>query len=165
MKTWQEMAKQFSRVTDKLGKKIDKGIFETVVALNVLDIHTVGSCEGHIDWGVPHPWVDIEASLSQKYQIHRYLDQFYQAHHSIGFDCMLGFNGYRLRSNGAAFAPLLSAEEQQQKLVNYQEEMAAFTAFLKALFFQRQEPAISLERKAMDVCTSQRGGGRGENVR
>lgn len=74
MKTWQDMAKQFSRVTDRLGKRIDKGIFETVVALNVLGIQTVGSCEGHIDWGMPHPWVDIAAELAQKYQIHRYLD-------------------------------------------------------------------------------------------
>jgi excisionase family DNA binding protein len=30
-----------------------------VVALNANDISTTASCEGHIDWGAPYPWVDI----------------------------------------------------------------------------------------------------------
>jgi hypothetical protein len=49
-----------SGVTDGLGKKIDQGIFETVVALNALGIDTTGSCEGHINWGIAAPWVDID---------------------------------------------------------------------------------------------------------
>src|SRR5690349_16200383 len=39
---------------------IDEGIKETVIALNVLGVHTVMSCEGHLDRGGA-PWVDIRA--------------------------------------------------------------------------------------------------------
>jgi hypothetical protein len=36
---------------------IDKGIFDTVVVLNVLDINTSMSCEGHLDHGRAAPWI------------------------------------------------------------------------------------------------------------
>src|SRR5260370_29918875 len=59
MQRWDELAKKFSRTTDRLGMPIDAGIFETVVVLNALGIHTMASCEGHLDHGLPCPWVDI----------------------------------------------------------------------------------------------------------
>lgn len=46
-------------VTDALGKPIDAGILQTVSALHALNIHTIGSCEGHMGWGIAGPWVDI----------------------------------------------------------------------------------------------------------
>jgi len=58
--TWNETVARLTCVTDKLGKGIDSGIFETVVALNMLDFCTTASCEGHIDWGIAAPWVDID---------------------------------------------------------------------------------------------------------
>ncbi len=45
---------------DKLGKKVDAGIIETVVVLNLLGMPTTMSCEGHLDHGTGAPWVDIE---------------------------------------------------------------------------------------------------------
>lgn len=50
-------------VTDRLGKPIEEGIREAVVLLNVLDIATQQSCEGHEDEsdGLPFPWIDIAA--------------------------------------------------------------------------------------------------------
>jgi hypothetical protein len=51
MKEWKELAEKFSYVTDKIGKPIDEGILETVVAFNVLDITPSMSCEGHLDHG------------------------------------------------------------------------------------------------------------------
>ena len=59
MQRWDELAEKFSHVTDKLDMPIDYGIFETVVALNALDIPTSASCAGHLDHGLPYPWVDI----------------------------------------------------------------------------------------------------------
>jgi len=47
---------------DGLNKGIDEGIKNTVAYLNVLDFHTSQSCEGHIDGGVPTPWIAIESS-------------------------------------------------------------------------------------------------------
>ena len=62
MLTWNESIERMRDVTDGLGKKIDQGIFETVVALNALNIHTTASCEGHIEWGLAAPWIDIDPS-------------------------------------------------------------------------------------------------------
>ncbi|MGH2507769.1 MAG: hypothetical protein ACRDHZ_10270 [Ktedonobacteraceae bacterium] len=128
--TWEETAEQFRKMTDTLGKRIDDGIFEMVVALNVLGITTRQSCQGHLEWGLPYPWVDINPEVESKYRLHHYLIRFY-AHHPINFDSALAWQGYRLRSTGAAFADLLSGEQREQKLHLYQAEMAAFAIFLK----------------------------------
>lgn len=132
MDTWDTMAERFLQVTDKLGKKIDSGIFDTVVTLNVLGVSTVQSCEGHMGWGVPYPWVSIETSLEQKFRLHQYLAQFYKDR-STDFDSVLVFNGYRMYSRGAAFSELIPEPGRQQKLKAYQAEMSDFTVFLKAL--------------------------------
>jgi hypothetical protein len=58
--SWQEAWDQLTHVTDALGRPIDPGIFETVVALTVVGFHTTMSCEGHLDHGIAAPWVDIE---------------------------------------------------------------------------------------------------------
>src|SRR5690242_19011183 len=58
---WQEVSQQVARLTDRLGCGIDPGILETVVALTILGIHTLASCEGHLDHGIAAPWVDIGA--------------------------------------------------------------------------------------------------------
>lgn len=131
---WKDASAKFVLVTDKLGKRIDNGIFETVVALNVLGVCTRQSCEGHLEWGVPFPWIDIEAKIEQKFLLYQYLSRFYKDR-PINFDCVLSFHGYRLSSAGAAFSSLFSPEEQKQKLQVYQAEMSAFTTFLKSLIF------------------------------
>jgi hypothetical protein len=58
---WQDLERTYARTIDGLGKHIDPGIMDVVVALNANDIHTTASCEGHLDWGTPYPWVDIGA--------------------------------------------------------------------------------------------------------
>jgi hypothetical protein len=57
--TWDETAEKFRKVTDRLGMPIDDGIFDTVVALNILGVTTRMSCEGHLDHGLSYPWIDI----------------------------------------------------------------------------------------------------------
>ncbi len=56
---YQEMRARVSQFKDNLGCEVDEGIFETVVYLNLLDAPTLQSCEGHLDHGVPYPWVTI----------------------------------------------------------------------------------------------------------
>jgi hypothetical protein len=58
--SWEEVSCRMSLVTDALGKPIDEGIFDTVVALNILGFQTTMSCEGHRERGIAAPWVDIE---------------------------------------------------------------------------------------------------------
>ena len=66
MATWNETSERFTHTTDKLGKAIDQGIFETVVALNMLNFCTTQSCEGHIDWGLAAPWIDVIPDGTQR---------------------------------------------------------------------------------------------------
>lgn len=132
METWNEVADRFAMVTDKLGKPIDQGIFETVVALNVLGVKTRQSCEGHLDWGCPFPWIDIQPEIEQKFKLHHYLHQFY-TDRTINFDTLLVFHGYRLRPGYAPFFEILSPAVVQQKLDASRAEMAVFTTFLKSL--------------------------------
>jgi hypothetical protein len=58
------MREEVSRWVDGLGERVDPGIKDTVVALNLLGIPTVSSCEGHLDHGRTLPWVDIGLPLS-----------------------------------------------------------------------------------------------------
>lgn len=63
---WYETYEQVMQLKDKLGKGIDAGIVDTVVILNVLNITTTQSCEGHLEWGRSAPWVDIEDIQADK---------------------------------------------------------------------------------------------------
>ena len=54
---WQDKAMTISRLTDKLGRGLDDGIRDMVIALNAFGITTVQSCEGHRDHGRPYPWI------------------------------------------------------------------------------------------------------------
>ena len=59
-KQWQQTRLEFvDHIVDGIGTRMDKGIIDTAVALNVLDIHTLASCEGHMDHGTFAPWIDI----------------------------------------------------------------------------------------------------------
>ncbi len=53
------------RITDGLGMEIEPGIWDTVKFLKAHDFPTYASCEGHIDRGMPYPWVDIGDFLTE----------------------------------------------------------------------------------------------------
>lgn len=177
---WQQRVNELGHITDALRKPIDLGIFETVVALNLFDIHTTQSCEGHLDRGIAAPWVEVQApetetgkalrkqanqladtietleheerpdeELAPLYQaLHRLhreirrpqleeiqnamrvLAEFYQAR-QVPYERLLTIHGNRIESQGAIFQEIISPEERDQKLLDYQQEMQAFTAFLK----------------------------------
>ena len=182
---WQTEADRFSAVTDKLGKSIDQGILDTVIILNILGIHTSGSCEGHLEWGTCAPWVTLEAPdaaeldkaseeafdradqvdnednddadelydeahrlrlqakslhLAERQKLLLYLERFYQDR-LVPYDRRLivypldEAGAGRLESQGADFQETAPLEKRQQKLLEYQEEMREFTAFLKQIFF------------------------------
>ena len=60
-KKWQEMEIFVDKLIDGCGKPVDAKIKEMVIILNLFDIETSQSCEGHLRWGHPFPWVDIRA--------------------------------------------------------------------------------------------------------
>src|SRR5258708_4358945 len=63
---WDEAAKRIEKTIERLGLHIDEGIKEGVIALNVLDINTDASCEGHLDRGTGAPWIDVSAKLPEE---------------------------------------------------------------------------------------------------
>lgn len=53
--------KYVEKIKDKLGKPVDIGIKEAIITFKLLNIHTTASCQGHIDWGIAAPWIDISS--------------------------------------------------------------------------------------------------------
>lgn len=58
---WRNKLKELSGIGDKLGLGLDAKIKETVAILQLLNINTSGSCEGHADRALAAPWIDIDA--------------------------------------------------------------------------------------------------------
>ncbi len=56
---WDQLLAKAEDTTDQLGKKLDPKIKDVVVSLWSAGFETTGSCEGHLDWGLKGPWVDI----------------------------------------------------------------------------------------------------------
>jgi hypothetical protein len=151
---WKAALLALEQLTDRTGKGLDAGIKESVAALMAHGFPTIQSCEGHLDWGLPYPWIEIRAPAPngwrndhQKEQWWRrenliyqqkmlvLLSEFYR-HRRLPFDAQLslaaqGFGGFRLCSAGAEILTLLSLDERKSKLRLYQKEMSDFTAFLK----------------------------------
>ncbi|NCQ56024.1 hypothetical protein COT86_00635 [Candidatus Collierbacteria bacterium CG10_big_fil_rev_8_21_14_0_10_43_36] len=67
-KKWEELANKFKETTDKMGMRIDSGIFDLVVTLNALDFPTSASCWGHLERGVASPWLDFQPKLTPEIQ-------------------------------------------------------------------------------------------------
>lgn len=57
---WEKQIKALNTTADGLGKPIDSKIIETVAGLNLLEITTTQSCEGHLSSGrTNYPWINI----------------------------------------------------------------------------------------------------------
>jgi hypothetical protein len=65
-KRWQLKLREVDEICDALGKPVDVGIRETVAILQLLGLHTRQSCEGHIGWGLPAPWVALYVPEAEK---------------------------------------------------------------------------------------------------
>ena len=58
---WEKTRKEVDEIGDRLGLGIDRGIKETITAFMVNKFPTSSSCEGHIDGGIPTPYVEVSA--------------------------------------------------------------------------------------------------------
>lgn len=171
---WEKLQQEAAKITDGLGKEIDGGIKETVVALWVHGFTTTASCEGHIGWGEPAPWVDIgEApskeilklvqknpsktiddlvaipqvrqlnakNLQEAERILKILDEFYKSrsvpiHQRLTISTVNLYGEFRLEPYGVRLRWLYrGSKEEADRLKIYQEEMKAFTEFLKGKYF------------------------------
>lgn len=62
---WNAMEKEVATWVDACGLGIDPGIKKIVIVLNLLGFKTEQSCEGHIDWGRPYPWVRLTTNTPE----------------------------------------------------------------------------------------------------
>jgi hypothetical protein len=151
---WSKARRAVDRITDGLGKTVDSGIRDVVTALQVYKFPTTGSCEGHLNWGLTYPWIEVGAphpdawkegearvearrrkNLAHQERLLDLLSQFYQDRNTP-FDARLqlakqAFGAFRLQNVGAEPLVLHSARERRGKLDLYQREMADFGAFLR----------------------------------
>ena len=92
-------------------KDLDEKIRDLVLLLNRLDIPTTGSCEGHIEYGAPAPWIKITPSNGDsgkvKEKIEELLGMFYK-HHIPEKDARLVIEnanvGFWIHNGGADYA-------------------------------------------------------------
>jgi hypothetical protein len=60
--------KKVDKITAALGMPMDEGIKEAVIMFNAVGLYTSASCEGHLDHGIPAPWIHIGAPNEPKEQ-------------------------------------------------------------------------------------------------
>lgn len=63
---WKQIEQEVDNITDALGKHIDGGIRDAVIALKANQINTAASCEGHLDHGTAASWIDVEGIDTQE---------------------------------------------------------------------------------------------------
>ncbi|NTV22698.1 MAG: hypothetical protein HGB03_04035 [Candidatus Yonathbacteria bacterium] len=93
--------------------------------------------EGGMRKELEHQWT-IE-NLQQRQNMTNLLSVFYSQRETpfdarLTFDRIGAFGSFRVQSFGATIIPLLSQEEQHEKLTLYRKEMSDFTDFLKNEF-------------------------------
>ncbi len=69
LEAWHVLSDEVDLWTDRIGMPIDERIKETVIVLNLMGFTTSASCEGHIDWGLPYPWIDFAVNDKEFFNI------------------------------------------------------------------------------------------------
>lgn len=59
----QKIQQEIESITDGLSLPIDDLIKPIVIALRLWGLPTSGSCQGHANWGLSYPWIDIDCEF------------------------------------------------------------------------------------------------------
>ncbi len=158
---WDERREEIKKRVDEIGGKMDEGIVETVTAFNILNIPTSQSCEGHADWGIPTPWVIVEAenesaedfkekNKNYRKTVENLVKNYYEEiRGNIPVDLQIKFADI---GDESVFRLYIGSEEdynletenlndQQRselegRLSKYKEEMKKFTDFIKSKYLK-----------------------------
>jgi hypothetical protein len=60
---WEAERRAVLELRDRQSLGVDEGIVEPLVALRLMGVKTIASCEGHGDSGLKAPWIDIGAEV------------------------------------------------------------------------------------------------------
>src|SRR5712691_10998173 len=151
--SWNEAISETAQLSDALGRRVDELIAPVVAALRAHGIPTTASCQGHLKWGLPFPWVEVCAQLPQlppedaeeslrkqnlalRALLLTHLAEFYSQRASVPFDTILCLRPYvmrqfRIQSTGAETLTLAPPHWRQAKLTEYRAEMTSFGQFLR----------------------------------
>jgi len=160
---YQARLEEVELIVDKLGKPIDIGIKEAVAILRAMDFPTNSSCTGHTDKdGCGAPYIDIcseapegwkndvkkqeewrSKNLSHYLRMEELLKVFYLQRHVLAYNRLMTtpvgiFGAFRLESFGNSMTAedlnIKTENDFIEKITEYQEEMKAFTDYLKKSF-------------------------------
>lgn len=139
---WEQVFNVVARTTDGMGRPIDTGIMGVILGLNAHGMHTTMSCEGHLDHGLPYPWVWVP--VEDQSELTNMLTAFNHENPEEGYEamdrmliilCSFIEDMCMLQSFGACCQNEREPKLKAKKLKAYQQEMQAFAIFLKERFF------------------------------
>ncbi len=84
-KIWDKKKKDLEKAKDYFGEKIDENIKSAVTAFNLNDLPTSQSCEGHLEKGLPFPWLDVRAPHKPKQRFENEKQIFQNVARKYGF--------------------------------------------------------------------------------
>jgi len=149
--------KDIAKITDRPGKKIDAGIFDVVVALNLNGFETIFSCEGHLDdnrFPRFYPYVDLsyikpfqeldetklyelgQKNLKMNSKLVNLLNDFYEIYsdtphmHRLTCNVSIHNNIELMPLSGKATSLIKDLKERKQIHKIYLEEVNKFSSFL-----------------------------------
>ncbi len=149
---WDQAEEKVGQFRDALKMPVEKGIRETVLMLNVLGFTTLMSCEGHLDRGLPYPWVDIKfneveiellngRATPDLLKMISLLEEFYETRKPLQYARITisqRVGSFRIQSIVVRSAKRLKVAVPiflKTFYGNYVQEMNAFTEFLKQKFW------------------------------
>lgn len=157
MARFEQMKKEMLKKEDKLGQKIDSGIFDLVVVLNCFGFNTTSSCEGHLkDKEIFFPWViitedDSKIDYNNDKQVEKYhtknlekqsiliklLSEFYENRitpyeHRLIVGIIPGCGTELMPMSGYSSSILIDEGERKNIYHIYKKEIIDFTNFLKS---------------------------------
>ena len=132
----QTISEEVHSLIDEQKRPIDEHIKAIVIALRYYGFHTSASCQGHMDHGLPYPWVEISANRSGMKHLRKLLKVFYEQHQSVHPLLIQNNGGFRLQSVRLKWRrhflqrEVINPAPNQQLLESYQKEMDAFARYL-----------------------------------
>ena len=122
-KEYNRVLKEVNKIVDGLGKPIDPHIKKAVFTFRYLGLSTTSSCEGHLDWGLPYPWVEfnIDSSLNKqaRIKIEDWLSSYNNNEYLYLWNMGI-FSGFRLQTLPACnMHHLLLLREEMNKFIDH----------------------------------------------
>ena len=145
---WRSRLQGLEFIRDSLGLPLDPGIQRSVLAVQLMGLETLWSCEGHTNWGHTGPSItfrrdgifrEIRDDIKRQW-----LDSFYKDRH---FDsdlaiCPENFMRGDISSINHGASDSLPLKEKEEFLKASRQEMSDFTDFVLYTLFEGKIPQV-----------------------